>query len=1030
MSLSLPANFKNDIQGRDTALVPIVKIGDDIYVSTNSMTYNGNPVLPLLTSNPSLKESIDIEKRNYKISNISLTINNFPYEGQRFSDRVEGSLINTPVKVYWISPSTTTLDDTDTSGLKIYQGQVRRYDMTDTSCKITVEDRSQATLHKDLPTANLGTGTDVPDKYKNKPIPMVYGHVDKSPCIMINSEDTSQYIIKADDDDSVSLNKYPYWIIGSSQNLSYLYIYSDGQYSVALSDADPSGASIWNNHQVTIGQHTSFNYSDTIQYDKVDNTIVLYKNMRTSVDGFNQVGVNPIGLNHIVCHFRSQTVKVKQYGFNDEETVDGDWIGADDDESEQTVDIYYNEFYAYTPDEEWYAGAGEGWTDLQWMGSITPKEWHGWKMDFSFNAPPSSIDGQYYSYVKLAIKMYCQEASGFNSSNHLEAYIVTNNGDKTIQFPRDAADDATVPPTFDWLQRSSAIDWHGAVNQMSLTAHVKSSSSSDASTKIRIDTRPDDIEGIYTENIFVLDNFLDQEYYLDVDGREMLDGDSPTAPTAIKHILETELGQTGIGVTGTYDWKYAFTVDSKISSKKLLENIASASPYIPYYNNQGVFKFIEIPMNGNPVSPATVQTIKEADCIDFSFSRTKIEDVYTKIEFKHNWDYARGEFNDSVEADISLLTTVLDDGSVVEYDPTYYGFKVDGEYDHAESTLVIDDDRGKYIRNNNPDENGDDATAKAFAEWYLMWSCNQHLKMKIKLPLKYMNLEIGDFVDFDAILGGVKPYGINYIADDNGLYSEKVNLQDVFKNFLIISTNKTLEYVEIECIMMHNLDSGYISVSGCTDPLAVNYNGEATYNDGSCEYSEEVVNITDTRIDSVSYGTSSSSSIDVYPHNFTDGLYAINNLGLSTEHGSISIDTAEITLNEVIHNAEIVDSDNGVQTLSFINSVYTELFSIDDFVDGSLTYDYTFQLTTSEGFTYNHTFTMTYIYRDCVPLGDLNGDGGFNVLDIVTLANCVLDGDCSEIENGCAGDLNGDGGYNVLDIVTLANCVLAGDCGQ
>ncbi|MBC8256725.1 MAG: T9SS type A sorting domain-containing protein [Candidatus Marinimicrobia bacterium] len=65
----------------------------------------------------------------------------------------------------------------------------------------------------------------------------------------------------------------------------------------------------------------------------------------------------------------------------------------------------------------------------------------------------------------------------------------------------------------------------------------------------------------------------------------------------------------------------------------------------------------------------------------------------------------------------------------------------------------------------------------------------------------------------------------------------------------------------------------------------------------------------------------------------------------------------------------------------------------------------------------------------CSALGDLNGDGGYNVLDIVTLANCILAGNCAELENGCAGDLNGDGGYNVLDIVTLANCVLAGDCG-
>ena len=81
-------------------------------------------------------------------------------------------------------------------------------------------------------------------------------------------------------------------------------------------------------------------------------------------------------------------------------------------------------------------------------------------------------------------------------------------------------------------------------------------------------------------------------------------------------------------------------------------------------------------------------------------------------------------------------------------------------------------------------------------------------------------------------------------------------------------------------------------------------------------------------------------------------------------------------------------------------------------------------------------------------LGDVNGDGGWNVLDIVTLANCVLlencgsaaenwDGfDCGEDEGnpgqglcyGCSADTNGDGGWNVLDVVLLANCVLAQNC--
>ena len=70
----------------------------------------------------------------------------------------------------------------------------------------------------------------------------------------------------------------------------------------------------------------------------------------------------------------------------------------------------------------------------------------------------------------------------------------------------------------------------------------------------------------------------------------------------------------------------------------------------------------------------------------------------------------------------------------------------------------------------------------------------------------------------------------------------------------------------------------------------------------------------------------------------------------------------------------------------------------------------------------------------CPALGNLNsdtdsnGNDTFNVLDIVTLANCVLAADCTDLEFACSADLNGDGDYNILDIVTLANCVLAQNC--
>ena len=60
----------------------------------------------------------------------------------------------------------------------------------------------------------------------------------------------------------------------------------------------------------------------------------------------------------------------------------------------------------------------------------------------------------------------------------------------------------------------------------------------------------------------------------------------------------------------------------------------------------------------------------------------------------------------------------------------------------------------------------------------------------------------------------------------------------------------------------------------------------------------------------------------------------------------------------------------------------------------------------------------------CPDIGDFNGDGGLNVLDVVALTNCVLGGTCAEDSNACAADLNSDGGYNVLDIVALVNIIL------
>ena len=72
-------------------------------------------------------------------------------------------------------------------------------------------------------------------------------------------------------------------------------------------------------------------------------------------------------------------------------------------------------------------------------------------------------------------------------------------------------------------------------------------------------------------------------------------------------------------------------------------------------------------------------------------------------------------------------------------------------------------------------------------------------------------------------------------------------------------------------------------------------------------------------------------------------------------------------------------------------------------------------------------FGAYQIFKDIMrinDLGDLNNDGGVNVLDVVILSNCVLMQICLEIEYGYLADMNSDGGYNVLDVVSLVNIVM------
>ena len=64
---------------------------------------------------------------------------------------------------------------------------------------------------------------------------------------------------------------------------------------------------------------------------------------------------------------------------------------------------------------------------------------------------------------------------------------------------------------------------------------------------------------------------------------------------------------------------------------------------------------------------------------------------------------------------------------------------------------------------------------------------------------------------------------------------------------------------------------------------------------------------------------------------------------------------------------------------------------------------------------------MTNINNQECGTGDINGDLINNILDVVSLVNCVIIENCNDI---CAGDINLDNILNVLDVVLLVNIIL------
>ena len=137
--LDLPQKFKNDIQSKDTYLIPLLVIDDRIFLSTSKVVLGEN-YDPLLKNIGNIKESIDPVKKIFKISSVNISLINVLYNDKTLGERLfSPSVMNKKLNIYYKSQSAQSLDDC----LKVYSGYVASINENIDNITISAEDRTE-----------------------------------------------------------------------------------------------------------------------------------------------------------------------------------------------------------------------------------------------------------------------------------------------------------------------------------------------------------------------------------------------------------------------------------------------------------------------------------------------------------------------------------------------------------------------------------------------------------------------------------------------------------------------------------------------------------------------------------------------------------------------------------------------------------------------------------------------------------------------------------------------------------------------
>jgi len=221
------------------------------------------------------------------------------------------------------------------------------------------------------------------------------------------------------------------------------------------------------------------------------------------------------------------------------------------------------------------------------------------------------------------------------------------------------------------------------------------------------------------------------------------------------------------------DWKMGFCIDKSTDGKKLIEDILSETMSYFTFTPQGKFSLVTLK------EKYTIEDIdhfiKEDDILKYKFSKTKKEDLVLHSKFFYRYDNGINNYPFSTE-------TLKIENLLPDYDGYNY-------YNLDEKNLY----KEKKLRYHSETD-----TVNLYHKHYLLNNCNQHLLVKLELPLNYADVKIADIINLPLINNDVV-FGLDYSK------VQMLNGQPIYPAFIVTSVDIKLDKVLLEAYQLHYL---------------------------------------------------------------------------------------------------------------------------------------------------------------------------------------------------------------------------------